>query len=87
MSGTNINIRTDSTTKHEAQKILSDLGLDMTTAFNMFLRQIIIRKGIPFTIEKTPLKKTKTQLFGSLKGKIDVSKDFDEPLDDFKEYM
>jgi hypothetical protein len=25
--------------------------------------------------------------FGSLKGKIHLSDDFDEPLDDFKEYM
>ena len=25
--------------------------------------------------------------FGSLKGKISLSEDFDEPLDDFKDYM
>jgi hypothetical protein len=27
------------------------------------------------------------RLFGSLKGKITLSDDFDEPLEDFKEYM
>ena len=31
--------------------------------------------------------KKKTPVYGSLKGKIKMSKDFDEPLDDFKEYM
>lgn len=32
-------------------------------------------------------KKKKTREFGLLKGKITLSEDFDEPLDDFKEYM
>ena len=34
MSTTNINIRTDSELKAKAQAVLSDLGLDMTTAIN-----------------------------------------------------
>lgn len=29
----------------------------------------------------------KRGLFGSLKGKIWISEDFDEPLEDFKDYM
>lgn len=33
--------------------------------------------------DKTP----KNRQFGVLKGKISISKDFDDPLDDFKEYM
>ena len=31
--------------------------------------------------------RAKVPKFGSLKGKIHISSDFDEPLDDFKEYM
>jgi len=43
---------------------------------------------IDFLVEKshTPKKKIKPQ-FGSAKGMIKMSPDFDEPLDDFKEYM
>ncbi|MDR1708213.1 MAG: type II toxin-antitoxin system RelB/DinJ family antitoxin, partial [Candidatus Accumulibacter sp.] len=41
MSTTNINIRTESEIKAKAGAILADLGLDMSTAFNIFLRQII----------------------------------------------
>ena len=42
--------------------------------------------------EKTPgsnaAKSSKLKpLFGSLKGKIKLSEDFDAPLDDFREYM
>ncbi|PZU86703.1 MAG: hypothetical protein DI529_08270 [Chryseobacterium sp.] len=35
--------------------------------------------------EKTPKKPKKT--FGSLKGKVSLSEDFDSPLEDFKDYM
>lgn len=82
MATTNINIQTDSEVKSKAQEILSDLGLDMSTAFNIFLRQIINREGIPF-----PVTKTKTPSLGGWEGKIWMSDDFDAPIDDFKEYM
>lgn len=31
--------------------------------------------------------KTKPRVFGSLKGKIKLSNDFDAPMEDFKDYM
>ena len=85
MATTNINIRTDSEIKAQAQDILSKLGLDMTTAFNMFLRQIICEKRVSFDVSVAPLEH-KTKL-GGWEGKINIPDDFDEPLDDFKEYM
>ena len=45
-----IQVRTDQTLKKHAQKILHDLGLDMSTAINMYLVQITKRGGIPFPI-------------------------------------
>ncbi|WP_316791486.1 DUF2281 domain-containing protein [Pedobacter frigoris] len=44
---------------------------------------------IDFLIEKAKKKKLKapTPKFGSLKGKIKLSDDFDAPLEDFKDYM
>lgn len=47
---TSITIRTDKEIKIEAQGILSSLGLDMNTAFNIFLNQIIQKQGLPFDI-------------------------------------
>ena len=84
MSATNINIRTDSELKAKAQTVLSDLGLDMSTAINVFLKQVVYKQEIPFTISKPPKKTVK---FGGWEGKISMSDDFDAPLDDFKEYM
>ena len=45
-----INIQVDSKTKKEASAILSDLGLSMSTAINLFLRQVIKRDGLPFEV-------------------------------------
>ena len=43
---------------------------------------------IDFLIEKSSKKKKKgTPQFGSAKGKIKMSDDFDDPIDDFKDYM
>ena len=46
-----INVNVDATYKKKATLILSDLGLNMTTAINMHLAQIVIKNGIPFTID------------------------------------
>jgi DNA-damage-inducible protein J len=47
-----LHIRIDDKTKKKVQKILGDLGLDMSTAVNMYFSQIAMHEGIPFTIER-----------------------------------
>ena len=51
MTTTNLNIRTDKEIKEAAEKIYSSLGLNMTTAINMFLRASIWESGIPFDLK------------------------------------
>ena len=48
---TNINIRTDKAVKDAAERIFSDLGMNMTTAINIFLRRTIRDNGIPFEMK------------------------------------
>jgi DNA-damage-inducible protein J len=85
MSDTNINIRVDSEIKTKAEDVFSSLGLNMTTAINIFLRQAILHRGIPFIITNEPAKKTPKP--GCMKSKIWIADDFNAPLDDFKDYM
>lgn len=48
---------------------------------------IITKDGQPF-VKIVPLKKAKKERkFGTAKGLIKMSDDFDQPLDDFKDYM
>ena len=48
---TNLNIRTDQEIKERAELIFSELGLNMTTAVNMFLRASVRENGIPFDLK------------------------------------
>ena len=51
MATTNLNIRIDKEIKNSAEKIFNELGLNMTTAINMFLRTTIREHGIPFELK------------------------------------
>ena len=51
MATTNLNVRTDKEVKDQADHIFSELGLNMTTAINIFLRTTIREKGIPFELK------------------------------------
>lgn len=48
---TTLNLRVDSLVKEQAEEILNQLGIPMSTAINMYLRKIYLTKGIPFTME------------------------------------
>ncbi|HGP9599828.1 TPA: type II toxin-antitoxin system RelB/DinJ family antitoxin [Streptococcus pneumoniae] len=50
MSKMSISIRLDSEVKEQAQQVFSNLGMDMTTAINIFLRQAIQYQGLPFDV-------------------------------------
>jgi len=46
----NISIRLDRELKEEAEVLFSELGMNMTTAFNIFIRQSVRQGKIPFEI-------------------------------------
>lgn len=47
---TSMTIRMNKDVKQEAQEIFASLGIDMTTAINVFLRQAIYFRGFPFDV-------------------------------------
>jgi DNA-damage-inducible protein J len=84
MATSNINIRTDSELKAKAQTVLSDLGLDMSTAINIYLNQVVYTQSIPFEISKIN-KSDRSIKAGGWEGKIRIPDNFNTPLDDFEE--
>lgn len=52
-----INIRIDDKLKEQAEDILAELGLNMTSAITIFLKAVVRNNGIPFTLE-IPSKET-----------------------------
>lgn len=76
MSATTMNIRVDSEIKDTAKEIFAELGMDLTTAVNVFLRQSIREHGIPFDLKlNIPNKETRKAIMESEKG-IGMSKTF-----------
>ncbi len=47
---TNISIRMDSDLKIQADKLFNELGMNLSTAFNIFVRQSLREGRIPFNI-------------------------------------
>ena len=85
-----LNVNVDAKNKKAATVILKDLGLNMSTAINMFLAQIVKRDGIPFEVVNPKpskelleaLKEGEDILNGKIKkkGYHDVDKMFEDIL-------
>ena len=50
MASTNINIRMDSDLKRQFENFCADMGMTMTTAFNIFAKKAVREYRIPFEI-------------------------------------
>lgn len=48
---TNISIRMDSQLKADADALFSELGMNISTAFNVFVRQALRCGGLPFEVK------------------------------------
>lgn len=72
-----INIQVDSDVKKDATIVLSELGLSMSSAINIFLKQVVKHNGLPFEVTNVvPSKKILDVLCGLVKkdGKCLIAK-------------
>lgn len=61
----NLNVRMNPEIKEEAEAILKELGIAPSSAIDMFYRQVIMAKGLPFDIrlpDDHPLNITNTSI-------------------------
>ncbi len=52
MAKVSTNISIDADVKAQAQELFADLGLDLSTAINLFLKQSVRENAIPFNIQR-----------------------------------
>ena len=74
---TSMTIRTDADIKLQAQRLFTNLGMDMSTAINLFLRQAIKHQGLPFDVN---LRKPNTTTMKAISDK-DMNGPFDSVSD------
>ncbi len=77
----NVFVRVEPKTKEQAETILNSLGLSMSSAVDLFLKQVVIQKGIPFDIKLEP--KYPPCIDDLTKEEIDAL--LQESMDDIKE--
>ncbi len=80
MTTSNINMRVDSKIKEQAEVLFSKLGLNMSTAINVFLRQAIQYGGIPFEVRIIEPNETTLQAMRD----IDNDENLSQPLGSIK---
>lgn len=57
----NLNIRVDDTLKKQAETVFSDLGISLSAATTMFLKQVVRCNAIPFELRADPFYSSENQ--------------------------
>lgn len=92
----NVNARIDKNIKKEAEAILSSIGLPRSVAIDMFYRQIIMHRGLPFSVtlpnitlpardSLTAAEFNKMMKEGLEQAKADESEDFGSVFDELED--
>lgn len=77
MAKISTNITIDAEVKKQAQELFADLGMDLSTAINIYLKKAVAEQGIPFEVTRTvPNTVTVKAIADSEKG-ADVHGPFD----------
>ena len=82
--GANIIVRVDSQLKQQAESLFQEMGMNMSMAINIFLKQAVKDQGIPFTITNKPNRQTQKAIKSSQKRKK-LSKEFENVEDLFED--
>lgn len=66
----NVNIRLDKDIKEQADSLFNELGFNLTTAVNAFIRQALRERAIPFKIEAKSAEEKYNEYFNPYNMKI-----------------
>lgn len=82
-----LNIRIEPEFKKEVETTLDDLGMNVTEAVTIFLKQVVMTESIPFVIKKPKLNKETIKAMEEAKKGVNLSKgytDLDEMWEDLE---
>lgn len=85
MATVSTNIKIDSVLKQQSQALFESLGINLSTAVNMFLRQSVREQAIPFRIGSPLLNSETINVIEEVKNGIGLSRSFssvDELMED-----
>ena len=65
-------VRIDEELKKQSMELFAQLGIDMSSAMNMFLKQCVMRGGLPFAVE---IPQYRSEVLGAMEEARRISKD------------
>jgi len=69
-------IRIDQNVKRDVSALFEELGLDMSSAVNLFLRQCLIHQGLPFKVQK---RRYNDEVIAAMQEALEIEKDDSVP--------
>ena len=75
MESTNMTLRVDTELKRQAEELFSDLGLSMSAAITVFMKQAVREQRIPFTVSRGYNEET-IQAIQNVRNRQNLSKGF-----------
>lgn len=87
MSAKNITFRLDETLKKQAEIIYESMGLNMSSALQLFVTQTVVRGFIPFSIEADDYAKHKAYVLRELAESKKEAQDPKNILDDHDDFL
>ncbi len=85
MNDTAITFRTNKETKAAAQKIFAELGMDISTALNVYLRKVIHTESIPFEVSVS--EEFNEETLATIREAIDHPEELEGPYETVEEAL
>ena len=77
MAKISTNISIDADVKKQAQELFADLGLDLSTAINIYLKKAVAEQGIPFEVSRETPNEITEKAIADAENDTDVCGPFD----------
>jgi DNA-damage-inducible protein J len=87
LSAKNITFRLDETLKKQAEIIYESMGLNMSSALQLFVTQTVAKGSIPFSIEADDKARHRAYILGELAESKKEALDSDNLLEDHDDFL
>lgn len=77
----NLYARIEPNVKEQAESILSELGITASNAINMFYKQIILQKGLPFEVKLPTAKPVTMGKLSEQELNVEIEKGYKDMLE------
>ncbi|MDT3697942.1 MAG: type II toxin-antitoxin system RelB/DinJ family antitoxin [Thermincola sp.] len=76
----NLYVRVEPELKEQAEKVFEGLGISMSNAVGLFLKQVVIHQGIPFELKLKPAKIKSVDALTEVEFNAEIDKGYTDYL-------